>query len=100
MKKLDEIKGEMYNILLAARTEGIIHGKTKYFAESDTDDILSTVINKGGVCPECKGEPVFVTDKWHPAGFNTYPVSCPKCNGTGKLPDITVKDAIERINKE
>ena len=39
--ELDAKREEIYNIVLAARTEGIIGGKTKQFARWETDLILS-----------------------------------------------------------
>ncbi len=47
-----EVKEQIYDIVLAARTEGIIGGKTKGFAQSDTDQILSL----DGLYVEVEGE--------------------------------------------
>jgi len=41
MTETERIREEIYNIVLAARTEGIISGKTKRFAGWDTDQILA-----------------------------------------------------------
>ncbi len=45
--KREEIKQKVYDIVLAARTEGIICGKTKQFADGDAEDILSQLSSLG-----------------------------------------------------
>jgi len=40
-KRYEEVREAIYDIVLAARTEGIVGGKTKWFARDDTDQILS-----------------------------------------------------------
>ena len=40
---MSKIREEIYDIVLATRTEGIIRGKTKRFAEYDTDEILTKI---------------------------------------------------------
>ncbi|KKL46229.1 hypothetical protein LCGC14_2347640 [marine sediment metagenome] len=41
------MKNKIYDIVLAARTEGVIPGKTKKLAESDTEDILEALKSNG-----------------------------------------------------
>ena len=45
--KREEIKQKVYDIVLAARTEGIICGKTKQFSDGDAEDILSQLSSLG-----------------------------------------------------
>lgn len=40
-QRVEEVREAIYDIVLAARTEGIVGGKTKWFASSEVDDILS-----------------------------------------------------------
>lgn len=39
----EKLEKGIYNVVLAARTEGIIGGKTKRFARWDTEEILSLI---------------------------------------------------------
>ena len=82
---MDEIERKIYDIVLAARTEGIVGGKTKWLAKGDTDDILDIPITvDGGVCPNCVGNSYLVSP----------PSNCPACNGTGKK-SKTIRNLIE-----
>ena len=81
---IDEIREKIYNIVLSARTEGIVGGKTKWFARDDADQILSIELPERE-CPACKG--TGSTDL-------IFPVYCPMCNHSGKLPPVTVEQAI------
>ena len=40
-EQVEKVRQKVYDIVLAARTEGIVGGKTKWFARDDADDILS-----------------------------------------------------------
>jgi len=42
----DKVREQVYDIVLAARTEGIISGKTKRFATSDRDAILAIKVDE------------------------------------------------------
>ena len=55
----------------------------------DADSILSIVIQKGGVCIVCGGKKRFYK------GVYKGMVDCSTCKGLGRLPDITVRDAIK-----
>ena len=52
MTKQEEIRNKVYDIVLAARTEGIVRGKTKRFANWDTDEILSYLHSEGIKLPD------------------------------------------------
>jgi len=80
----DEVEKKIYDIVLAARTEGIIGGKTKWLAKGDTDDILNIPIDDG-VCPRCKGEGRIFG---YPPLATLTVIDCTKCNGTGRSKTI------------
>ncbi len=95
-KQEDKLLQEIYNAVLAIRTEGVIHGKTKYFARADAEDILAKVKEKGYAqvwkkCPDCAGRALKAREaeqtKTIPADVNVLPMDadCPTCKGTGKI---------------
>ena len=47
MTQTEKLTKAIYDIVLAARTEGIIGGRTKAFAGGDTDDILQVCKDSG-----------------------------------------------------
>lgn len=53
---------------------------------------MNHVIQKGGVCPVCSNG-VVSSGSRNPSTNYT----CPNCDGTGLLPDITVRDAINKV---
>ena len=59
--------------------------------ENRTDRILSIVIQRDKVCGFCVGRKKLKNI------FTGAILNCSHCNGTGKDPDITVKDAILRV---
>ena len=42
-------RDKLYDIVLAIRTEGVVHGKTKDFARADTDQILALLKGESDV---------------------------------------------------
>jgi len=84
---MDEVEKKIYDIVLAARTEGIVGGKTKWLAKGDTDDILDIPITEC-VCTECKGKGKLYTTSYD------FQYDCPACNGTGKK-SKTIRNLIE-----
>jgi len=74
MSKQEEIRKKIYDVVLAARTEGIICGKTKGFADSDTEEIIDYLHSQGvvikvddkpGIIIEKSGSPHVCRVKYH-----------------------------------
>jgi len=55
------------------------------------------------VCGECEGEGEVLSPGVRPRAEEDYAyfekIKCPTCNGTGKLPRLTIRDAIERCRE-
>ena len=84
---IDEIKGEVAKRMGLICYIGVKSASVDYVADS----ILSIVIQKGGVCPECDGSRMS-----NPDDFDQNYEPCERCGGSGKF-DITVRDAINKV---
>lgn len=95
METLDEIRKEIRERLgklrCAMGTEHYdFHGE---LCDEAAKDILSIKVIEGGICPECKGAKIIVTE--HRLLNYTEEVTCPNCNGTGTFTK-TLGDIIEK----
>ena len=84
------IEKKIFDIVLAARTEGIVGGKTKWLAKGDTDDILNIFLTDD-VCRECKGGKYVYPSKLRTTCGITY---CPTCDCIMKK-SKTIRQVIE-----
>jgi len=72
--------------------DGVRIGALTEVGDNGADQILSIVIVPEGECKECKG----TGRQWLVSAPDTS-FLCPRCKATGKLPPITVEQAIKRV---
>lgn len=79
---IDEIRKQMAEIINVIPKDGYAYGN------GVADQILNTEIVPERECPSCDGADEDIIKY------------CPHCNGTGKLPPITVEQAIWEVTNE
>lgn len=68
-------------------------------AQAQLNKLLNTVVKEAGICPDCEGKGEkgkIIPDRTAFFDGHVEYTSCPTCHGTGRTPEKTVRDILEK----